>query len=116
MIDLDPKFLEMVDRILALHVPDMEVRAFGSRVRENAGKFSDLDLALVADGAIPLSRLENLKDAFSVSDLPIAVDVLDWNSVADSFRRVIAKDYVVLRPADGSARHPSPSSSSAMTA
>lgn len=47
MIDLTPKSLETIQRILAEHVPQCEVRAFGSRVKWTATDYSDLDLAIV---------------------------------------------------------------------
>src|SRR2546429_672965 len=47
MIDLPAEHLDMVKGILAAHVPNAEVRAFGSRVRGRPQRFSDLDLVLV---------------------------------------------------------------------
>lgn len=41
MIDLPPHHLTTVQRILAEHLPDCEVRAFGSRVTGKARKHSD---------------------------------------------------------------------------
>ena len=45
----------------------------------------------------PINTLARLKDAFEDSDLPIQVDVLDWQEISQSFREVIAKDYAVLQ-------------------
>ena len=58
-----------------------------------AGKYSDLDLALVAAERIPLARIEALREAFAESDLPFQVDVLDWQAISASFRGVIEKKY-----------------------
>ena len=44
-IDLNPNHLATVQRILAEHVPECEVRAFGSRAAWTAKDYSDLDLA-----------------------------------------------------------------------
>ncbi len=96
MIDLEPRHLESVRRILSAHLPGVEVRAFGSRVRGTARAFSDLDLAVVADGPLPVDRLEALRDAFSASELPILVDVLDWHAVSPAFRAVIDARYEVV--------------------
>jgi len=96
MIDLEPRHLETVRRILAAHLPGVEVRAFGSRVRGTARRFSDLDLAVVADDPLPADRLEALRDAFSASDLPILVDVLDWHAVNPAFRAVVDAGYEVV--------------------
>lgn len=96
MIDLEQEYLDEVLAILNEHAPDCEVRAYGSRVRGNAGKFSDLDLVLIGEEALDWKRMESIKDAFSESDLPIMVDVLDWRSISESFRSVILDDYVIL--------------------
>ncbi len=97
MIDLSPNQLKTVRQILAEHVPACEVRAFGSRVTQSAKKYSDLDLAVVGDAAVDWHTLARLKEAFEGSDLPIQVDVLDWQEISQSFREVIARDYAVLQ-------------------
>jgi uncharacterized protein len=47
MIDITDKNLNIVKKILAKHVPNYEVWAFGSRVSGKAKKFSDLDLVII---------------------------------------------------------------------
>lgn len=96
MIDLDPHALEIVKRLLDEHMPEVEVRVFGSRVNATSRKYSDLDLALVAAEAVPPGRIEALKDAFSASDLPFQVDVLDWRAISPSFRAVIEQKFDVI--------------------
>ena len=97
MIDLNPNHLEMVERILAEHVPECEVRAFGSRATWTAKDYSDLDLAVVGEGPIDWGTLGRLKEAFEDSALPMRVDVLDWHSISENFRRHIQHDYVVVQ-------------------
>lgn len=97
MIDLASRHLEIVKHILGAHVPEVEVRVFGSRVNSKSCKYSDLDLALVAAEKISLDRIESLKCAFAESDLPFQVDVLDWHSLSPEFRKVIEKGYEVLQ-------------------
>lgn len=98
MIDLDPQHLQTVQRILAEAVPESEVRVFGSRINGRARRFSDLDLALVCPQPIPWERMEAVKDAFSESDLPILVDVLDWHEISTEFQTLISQDFEVLPP------------------
>jgi uncharacterized protein len=97
MIDLDESNLQEVLKILGEHVPECEVWAYGSRVKGTARKFSDLDLALVGQEPLGWKRVEALKYAFSASDLPIMVAVVDFNSVSDSFRSNIRSKYEMLR-------------------
>ena len=97
MLDLDKKYLEKVKRILGEIVPGCEVRAFGSRVNGLAWKYSDLDLVLIAGKKIADRRIARLKDAFSESDLPFMVDVLDWNDISEDFRKIIEKEWETVQ-------------------
>jgi predicted nucleotidyltransferase len=97
MIDIEEKYLTEIRRILDEHVSDCEVRAFGSRIEGNAKKFSDLDLALVGSEKLNWRRIESLKDAFSSSDIPIIVDVIDWHAISDEFRSVIENNYEIIQ-------------------
>lgn len=96
-IDISPKDLETVKNILKKHVPEYEVRAFGSRVKWTAGKSSDLDLVLMTDKPLPTLRMADLKEEFSESDLPFKVDVVDWAATKDNFRKIIEEQMVSIR-------------------
>lgn len=69
-LDIDPRDLAEVLQILHEQVPDIEVWAFGSRVKHTAKPYSDL---------------------------PMRVDVVDWASTSESFRRIIALDKAVVQ-------------------
>ena len=97
MIDLNPNHLATVERILTEHVPECEVRAFGSRATWTSKDYSDLDLAIVGSGPLDRRTLGRLKEAFEDSELPIRVDVLDWHSISESFREVIKRDCVIVQ-------------------
>ena len=99
MIDLSPHHLETVKRILAEHVPDCEVRAFGSRATWTAWEYSDLDLAVVSHEPLDRRASANLREAFEESDLPIRVDVVEWATLTDGFRQAIEGDCVVVQEA-----------------
>ncbi|MBM3301583.1 MAG: nucleotidyltransferase domain-containing protein [Deltaproteobacteria bacterium] len=99
MIDVRPRHLEIIKAILKSHVPDVEVRAFGSRVTWTAKDHSDLDLAIVAEGPLDFRTKTLLEEAFEESDLPFRVDVVDWASVSEDFRRIITRQYVVVQKA-----------------
>ena len=95
-IDIAPADLETVRCILREHAPGLEVRAFGSRVSFTARETSDLDLALLTEEPLSIARMTNLKAAFTKSYLPFRVDIVDWASTTESFRKVIKSEYVVL--------------------
>ncbi len=97
MIDLEPRHLEQVIKLLRERIPaGYEVRAYGSRVTGGARRFSDLDLAVAGPHPLNQETLESLKDAFSESDLPILVDIRDWATLSPGFREVVGGHYEVI--------------------
>ncbi|MDO5056480.1 MAG: restriction endonuclease subunit S [Lautropia sp.] len=99
-IDIRPDQWEIVRTILQEHIPGLEVWAFGSRAKWTAKEYSDLDLAIITDTPLPLETSAALNEAFSESDLPWKVDVVDWAATGEDFRRVIETQKTVLSPAD----------------
>lgn len=80
-----------VRAILARHLPaGVEVAVFGSRARGRVKPSSDLDLALLGDGPLPLAVLAELAEAFDESVLPWKVDLVDRACVSAAFDRLIA--------------------------
>ena len=94
---LDADQLRIVREVLAAHrPPGFTVRAFGSRAAGTPRRYSDLDLAFVGEASLTLSQLGDLKDAFSESDLPFKVDVVDWRSASPFMQAVIDRDGVPI--------------------
>ena len=96
-IDARPGEWRIVRDILRTHLPDREVWAFGSRARGTAKPFSDLDLAVIGDTPLALDVRAALAEAFSESDMPWKVDIVDWASTAVAFRAIIDRDKVVVQ-------------------
>jgi predicted nucleotidyltransferase len=95
-IDITHDELDIVRTLLAKHVPDREVRAFGSRVSGPSKKFSDLDLVVMGEASVASSVLADLEEAFRESDLRFKVDVVEWATTKGNFRRIIERKYVVV--------------------
>ncbi len=96
-IDLRPDHAKIVHEIIARYLPaGVSVRVFGSRAKWTAKPHSDLDLALKGKEPLPRSVLGDLAEAFSESDLPFRVDVVDWHGVTPSFQAVIDRDAIKL--------------------
>lgn len=96
MIDLKSEYLMCLKSILKKQVPGFEVRIFGSRVNGKAKEFSDIDIAIVGKDVVDWHIMEDLKNAFSESDIPYTVDVVDWNDISEEFRNIIDEKYVVI--------------------
>lgn len=96
-IDLNSRDLNVVSQILKTYARDYAVWVFGSRVKGNAKKYSDLDLAIMTKQPLSFSKMAIIKEAFDESDLPIRVDVIDWAETSETFRKIIEMDKVVIQ-------------------
>lgn len=97
---VEPEHLEIIKNILHKHVPEYDVWAFGSRVHgEHLKKFSDLDLAIIADKQIPWKIIADLQEEFSESYLPFKVDVLEFMLLNSEFKKIIKDKYEVVQKA-----------------
>jgi predicted nucleotidyltransferase len=96
-IDLLPGEWEIVRDLLRRHLPEREVWAFGSRARQTAKPFSDLDLAILGNQPLTLATLANVAEDFSESDLPFKVDIVDWATTSERFRKIIESEHIVLQ-------------------
>jgi predicted nucleotidyltransferase len=96
MLDIEARDIEIVKRLLKRRLPGCEIRAYGSRVAGTAHSGSDLGIAIVGPTALDPFVLSELYSDFEESDLPLSVDLIDWNIAPDSFREAIARRYVVI--------------------
>lgn len=98
-LDIRANDLELVRTILRRHVPEREVRAFGSRVAGTARPFSDLDLAVMGSTPLTMAIIAALAEDFSESDLPFKVDIVDWAAVSPQFQTIIQQNWVTVQAA-----------------
>lgn len=98
MLDLAPESLKIIRANLEIFAPNSEVRAFGSRVNGGAKKHSDIDLVIIEKTRLSFDRLRLLKEALQNSELPIRVDLVDWNQISDSFKKIIEAGFITIWP------------------
>src|SRR5438128_2084556 len=89
MINLRSDLLDIVKNILRCYVPDRRVVVFGSRIKSKVKPYSDLDICIIGDKPLSSATIENMREKFSESDLPIRVDIVDWAITSPEFRSVI---------------------------
>lgn len=97
MINITDEQKQIVLHILNYYVPDSLVLAFGSRVRGDFRKYSDLDLLVIGADKLSINEWGELVEAFQESELPFRVDVVDGHTVSVEFRQEILKNHVVLK-------------------
>ena len=96
-IDITLQHWQMVKEILDNNVPEYDVYAFGSRVTGKARPYSDLDLVIMTERPLGIKKSASLSGDFSESDLPWKVDVIDWATTSESFRKIIEEKKVLLK-------------------
>ena len=104
-LHLPEPYLRMVQEILHTHLPEAEVWAYGSRVNGDYYDSSDLDLVVRQPNQLQCrqARLNEVVNAFSESDLPIMVQVVDWAAIPNTFHAEIQSNYTVMQ--SGSYEH-----------
>lgn len=70
-------------------MPEFDVLAFGSRLNPSVKEFADLDLVIMTMQPLSIRRYRRLVEAFSESDLPIKVGLVDWATTDQNFRAII---------------------------
>ena len=95
-VDLKPAHRAELATILERFLPDRTVAAFGSRTNQTSRHTSDLDLCVFGDLPLSYERLGTLRLAFSESNLPFFVDIVEWTTLSDAFRSAISNDLVVV--------------------
>ena len=95
MLDLsDGELAEIQDILEKNLVQNSEVYVFGSRTKNTARKYSDLDLLIKAPEPIAYGSLSLLEEAFSESNLPFKTDLVDSNRVSEKFKDHIKSQLV----------------------
>ncbi|MHA1540505.1 MAG: nucleotidyltransferase family protein [Alphaproteobacteria bacterium] len=93
-MQVSKKELEEIKAILEKHLHNKKVLAFGSRIKETADKFSDLDCVVFCANVFDF---EQITEAFENSDLPFRIQLLMWEKLPKDFQEEIKKQFVVLQ-------------------
>ena len=65
-----------------------KIFVFGSRASGKAKKYSDYDIGIIGKKSVPWHILAEIEEALEESDLPYRVDIVDFSSVSNDFRKV----------------------------
>jgi uncharacterized protein len=96
-IDLPADHRRLVLDVIRTNLPETtQAWVFGSRATGRARRYSDLDLAIDAGRPLTLDEIARLAEAFSDSDLPYKVDLVDLRNVNDCWRQTIVAEFVAL--------------------
>ncbi|MBI2550744.1 nucleotidyltransferase domain-containing protein [Candidatus Uhrbacteria bacterium] len=97
-LHIHPEHLDGVKKILRQIIPRHRVAVFGSRATGTARPSSDLDLFVYGTDPLDTETTTNLKMAFSESNLPFFVDIVEESGIEQDFRDAIEKQLVDILP------------------
>ena len=92
MLQLEKKYWEIIQKVLSKY--PYKFYAYGSRVKGNAWKLSDLDLCYFED--VPSGIVCEIREEFTQSNLPFMVELVNWKSMRPAFQRTIEKDLMLI--------------------
>ncbi|MCB4755755.1 MAG: nucleotidyltransferase domain-containing protein [Elusimicrobia bacterium] len=84
----------LINRIILKHVDPKEtlVFLFGSRARGGFHRAADYDVGLYNTKKIPLATIAKIKDELEDHPIPVDVDIVDFSSVPEEFKRLALKE------------------------
>ena len=85
---------QIIQNILTPYKADFDFFYYGSRVKGNFEKTSDLDVLIKGKEEMPYQKLEIIKFLFDKSDLPFVVNFADFNNIDEKFYSFIETDLV----------------------
>ena len=95
MIDLEPEYIDFIKQTVASCMQDFKLYIFGSRAKNKAQKYSDIDIAINSK-ELTSSVKSKLEFLFENSLLPYEVDIIDLNSITENFKNLIKDDLIEL--------------------
>ena len=69
---------------------------YGSRVKGNYTKLSDLDILLKNETEVPYSVIEDIELKFNESKIPYIVNILQYANMDENFYNLIKNDLVKI--------------------
>ena len=98
MFGLEERHLDFIKKTLKRYVahPDAEFYIFGSRARGKYREYSDVDIAINSPDLTSEIK-SKLELEFEDSTFPYEVDIVDLNTINESFKKLIQDDLVLLQ-------------------
>ena len=90
---ISQKHLNIIKKIIQAELGqgDFKCFIFGSSLREK--KFGDIDLGIM--GRVSRQKISRLKEKFESSNLPFAVDMVDFNQVGQEFKTNVLNQKII---------------------
>lgn len=80
---------EQVRLISSFFSLNYNVLLFGSRIKGGWHEYSDLDICIKNHDKVDIGELSFIREKFENSDLPFAVDIVDYHRCDKNFQTII---------------------------
>ncbi len=93
------KYLERIKRVVLEDVEDEDVSVglFGSMATGSVHRSSDVDVAIVPRNGWDQGKLAQLREKLESLNVPYKVEIVDFSTVSETFRREALKGVVWWR-------------------
>lgn len=90
----DSEIENQIKQIIFKHFspPDYKIFVYGSRAGGKPRRYSDWDIGILGDKPVSPYKLNMVKEKLEDSDLPVVVDVVDFNDVGAEFRQIALRN------------------------
>jgi len=96
ILGVTEKEQEIIENILKEYRDDYSFFYYGSRVKGNFEKTSDLDILIKGKSEMPLRILSEIKEKFDESSLSYIVNFSDYNAIEKAFYEQIKSTLVQI--------------------
>ncbi len=86
---ISPTELKIIKNILKTYTPQYTFFYYGSRVKGDFTKLSDLDILIQGTTEMPLILLDDIKTAFDNSPIPYIIHFTDYQKIPPDFYQSI---------------------------
>lgn len=95
----DDPYLEQLRQLIIQFLADYPIKIylFGSRAKGVTRLASDVDIAILPYGQIPIDLMSRLRDLIEESHVPYLVDVTDLSQATDNDKEKIIKKAVLWK-------------------
>lgn len=76
---------------------DVKVVLFGSRARGEFVNTSDVDVGIILDNGVDRKKLTLLREYIDELNVPYKVEIVDFSTVSDEFKKTVLKEAVVWK-------------------
>lgn len=76
---------------------DVKVVLFGSRARGEFVNTSDVDVGIILDSGVDRKKLTLLREYIDELNVPYKVEIVDFSTVSDEFKKTVLKEAVVWK-------------------